>query len=121
MTKKKTKVKDTTLDSSHTEQSAYWRDVDNHGGKEDVLANPDSLPETFCPTPSTPHLIYGEAVEHLQGRQKEVYFLVMRENKSLAEASEILGIEKGTAQKYKDRAIKFIENWCKQAIAKGRI
>jgi len=97
-------------------------DPDTHyDGFNPALANPDMLAETEIAAPSTPQLLMGEAVEHLQGRQREVYLLTMREDKSLAEAAEILGIEKGTAQRYKERAIKFIESYCKQAIAKGRV
>lgn len=86
-----------------------------------ALANPDMLPEMEIAAPSTPQLLMGEAVNHLQGRQKEVYLLTMREGKSLAETAEILGIEKGTAQRYKERAIKFIEQYCSAAIKKGRV
>jgi RNA polymerase sigma factor (sigma-70 family) len=88
---------------------------------ENELANPDVLPETEIAAPSTPQLLMGEAIAHLQGRQREVYILTMREDKSLAEASEILGISKGTAQKYRERAIKFISQYCKNAILQGRI
>lgn len=92
---------------------------------EDVRANPDSLrdDETMYANeqPSTPQLLMGEAVMHLQGRQREVYLLTMREGKSLAEAAEVLGIEKGTAQKYRERAIKFISQFCKAAIERGRV
>jgi len=103
------------------ERSPYWDDVATHDGHENPLANPDVLPETEIAAPSTPQLLMGEAVEHLQGRQREVYLLTMREGKSLAEAAEILGISKGTAQRYKERAIRFIESYCRQAIAKGRV
>lgn len=92
---------------------------------EDVRANPDSLTEDegmyANNQPSSPHFIMGEAVEHLQGRQREVYLLTMRESKSLAEAAQILGISKGTAQKFKERAIKFIEQYCKAAMDRGRV
>ena len=92
---------------------------------EDIRANPDSLRDDediySSDQPSTPQFLMGEAVEHLQGRQREVYILTMRESKSLAEAAEILGLAKGTAQKFKERAIKFIEMYCRQAIAKGRV
>jgi DNA-directed RNA polymerase specialized sigma24 family protein len=112
-------------DSSHTENSSYWEYVRTRAKSSDiqeyVLSNPDVLPETEIAAPSTPQLIMGEAILHLQGRQKEVYLLTMREGKSLAEAAEVLGMAKGTAQKYKERAIKFIENWCRQAIEKGRV
>ena len=123
----KTKVIQMHKDSSHTEQSSYWDDVSarNRGDGTDMRehpqANPDVLPEMEIAAPSTPQLLMGEAVEHLQGRQREVYLLTMREDKSLAETAEILGIEKGTAQRYKERAIKFIESYCRQAIKKGRV
>lgn len=93
--------------------------------KEDVRANPDSLREEegeYASTqPSSPHFLLGEAVEHLQGRQREVYILTMREGKSLAEAAEVLGIEKSSAQKYRERAIKFLTQYCRAAMDKGRI
>jgi len=121
----KIKVIQFRKDSSHTEQSSYWDSVNSGGRSADTRehpqANPDVLPETGTAAPSTPQLIMGEAVDHLQGRQREIYMLIMRDNKSLAEAAEVLGIEKGSAQKYKERAIKFIGNWCKQAMAKGRV
>ena len=121
----KTKVIKSKKDSSHSGYSAYWDDFNRRrgveGGQELPQANPDMLPETEIAAPSTPQLLMGEAVEHLQGRQREVYLLTMREGKSLAEVAEILRISKGTAQKFKERAIKFIESYCKQAIAKGRV
>jgi DNA-directed RNA polymerase specialized sigma24 family protein len=92
---------------------------------EDVQANPDSLREDeamYANTqPSTPQLIMGEAIQHLQGRQREVYLLTMREGKSLAEAAEVLSISKGTAQKFKERAIKFLTQYCKSAMERGRV
>lgn len=106
------------------------RQKDSLGGKfdfitEDVRANPDSLQEDEAMyangQPSTPHFLMGEAINHLQGRQKEVYLLTMREGKSLAEAAQVLGIAKGTAQKFRERAVKFLTAYCKQAIAGGRV
>jgi len=124
----KTRVIKVKKDSSHTEQSSYWDDVqkrnDNKAGndaQEHPLANPDVLPEIETNIPSTPQLLMGEAINHLQGRQREVYLLIMRENKSLSDVAEILQIEKGSAQKYKERAIKFIAQYCKAAIVKGRV
>lgn len=72
-------------------------------------------------TPSTPQLLMGEAIMHLQGRQKEVYLLTMRDGKSLAEAAEVLGIEKGTAQRYRERAVKFLTVYCRAAVKAGRV
>lgn len=89
-------------------------------GAENVLANPDSLPAQDS-SPSSPQQLMGEAIQHLQGRQKEVYLLVMREDKSIAEAGEVLDISKGTAQTYLDRAIKFITAYCKQGMDGGRV
>lgn len=86
-----------------------------------ALANPDILPATEVVTPSTPQLLMGEAIMHLQGRQREVYLLTMREDKSLAEVAQILKVSKGTVQMYKDRAIKFLVQYCESAIKKGRI
>lgn len=121
----KTKVIQSGKDSSHSDSSPYWDSVNSGNRGDDVRehpqANPDVLPEMEIAAPSTPQLLMGEAIEHLQGRQKEVYFLTMREDKSLAEAAEILGIEKGTAQKYMERAINFIKDYCKAAIVKGRV
>jgi len=125
------KIKEIKTKPFHGERSPYWEwtkdrqlSTDSHdsdGKLEVAQANPDVLPEMEIAAPSTPQLIMGEAVQHLQGRQREVYLLTMREGKSLAEAAEILHLAKGTAQKYKERAIKFIETWCRQAIAKGRV
>lgn len=114
-------------DAYKGERSPYWDSVraqehrEDGDLREDARANPDVLPETEIAAPSTPQLLMGESVEHLQGRQKEVYLLTMREGKSLADAAKILKISKGTAQVYKDRAIKFIEAYCRQAILKGRV
>ena len=125
------KIKEVKCRPFHGERSPYWEwnnnrqlftdSHDSDGTLEVSQANPDVLPETEIAAPSTPQLIYGEAVEHLQGRQREVYMLTMREDKSLAEAAEILGISKGAAQIYKERAIKFIEAYCRAAISRGRV
>ncbi len=123
----KTRVIQSSKDSSHSEQSAYWDDAQKRGWnsegnpREHPCANPDVLPETEIASPSTPQLIFGEAVDHLQGRQREVYLLTMREGKSWADTAEILGITKGSAQQYRKRAIKFIESWCQAAMKKGRV
>lgn len=98
--------------------SAYERYVANE--LEDYRANPDLLPEQPI-VPSNPQLIMGEAIEHLQGRQQAVYLSVMREDKSLAETGEALGISKSTVQVYLARAIKFIKAYCEEAIRGGRV
>lgn len=124
---KKTKVEDRP-DRYHGERSPYWDYINRRGHnhvsddlEELSEANPDVLPETEIAAPSTPQLLLGEAIEHLQGRQREVYLLTMREDKSLAEVAEILGIEKGSVQKYKERAIRFLTQYCRAAIGKGRV
>lgn len=87
---------------------------------EHVLANPDCLADQPA-RPSSPQLVMGEAVAHLQGRQKEAYLLVMREDRSFSEAAEILNVSKSTVQTHLDRAIAFITAYCKQAMEGGRI
>ena len=112
-------------DSSHTEQSSYWDDVNRRSFGDHVYehpcANPDSLPEVENVSPSSPQLLMGEAIQHLQGRQRECYLLTMREGKSISEAAEVLGLSKRSAQQYRERAIKFISAYCAEAIAGGRV
>lgn len=100
---------------------SYERFVGTHNGEESTRANPDLLADKQPSYPSTPQMIMGEAIEHLQGRQKEVYFRVMREDLSLAEAAESLGITKSTVQVYLDRAIAFISQYCKAAVDRERV
>lgn len=84
---------------------------------EDVRANPDSL--AFIERGITrPEEIMGEAIEHLQGRQKDVYMLTIRQGLSLDKAAKLLSISKSAAQIYKDRAIKFITAYCQNKMAK---
>lgn len=121
----KIKEIESNKDASRGEQSPYWDYMESrssdHSNFEAAQANPDVLSETEVSAPSTPQLLLGEAIMHLQGRQKECYLLVMREDKSLAEAAEILGIAKGSVQVYVDRAVKFLTQYCKAAIKKGRV
>lgn len=80
----------------------------------------DDLPEqTYYIT--TPQAIMAEAIEHLQGRQKEVYLMHMRCDCSLGDISTVLKISKGTVQVHLERAVKFVEAYCHQAILKGRV
>lgn len=95
-------------------------DAVQDGYTEDAQANPDVLPEQDS-GPTTPQLVMGEAIEHLQGRQKEVYLLVMREDKSMAEAAEVLNVGKSTVQVYLERAIRFITAYCQKAEEVGRV
>lgn len=121
----KVKEIEVSKDSSHAEHSSYWDDVARRGygndTREHVLSNPDTLPEVTDASHSNPQFLMGEAVEHLQGRQRECYILTMREGKSFSEAAEILGIGKGRVQQYRERAIKFIAQYCRAAIAAGRV
>lgn len=127
----KLKVIRSKKDASNGEYSPYWNDVERTGRlpdsseekglHENPIANPDMLPETEIATPSTPQLLMGEAISHLQGRQKEVYLLLMRESKTYEEVSEVLGIARGAVQTYERRAIKFISAYCAEAIKRGRV
>lgn len=100
--------------------NSYDRFVARHGEEESELANPDLLPEQPH-SPSTPQLLMGEAIEHLQGRQRETYIAIMRDDKSIAEAADLLGVSKSTAQTHLERAIEFITEYCRLGMEKGRI
>lgn len=84
---------------------------------EDVRANPDSLIADEAmyvnSQPTDEQFIMGSAIEHLQGLQKRVYLLTFREGLSLAKAAKRLGISKSDAQGYRNRAIKFLQQYCK--------
>lgn len=86
---------------------------------EQAFSENEIIPQTV--SPSSPQQLMGEAIEHLQGRQREVYILTMREDKSLSEAGEILAISKDSVRTYLDRAIAFISAYCQQGIDQGRI
>lgn len=81
----------------------------------DDYVNPDTILNRIRPV-SEEELIVADAVEHLQGRQKEVYLLTMRLGLSLSKTASELNIKKATAQVYKARAISFVTAYCKQAI-----
>lgn len=118
---KKTLVDVNELTERKGNTRSYERYVEgSKGGEERAEANPDILLEQDS-SPSTPQLIMGEAVLHLQGRQKQVYLSVMRDDKSIAETGEILELSKGTVQTYLDRAIAFITQYCKTAMDRERI
>ncbi len=63
-------------------------------------------------------LLMGEAIEHLQGRQRDVYFLTMRQGLSYAETAKLLSISKSAVQIYHDRAVKFITKYCQLVLRK---
>ena len=124
----KTRVVQNDKYLSGPEQSPYWDDYSAKRGanpddklSEHPQANPDMLLEGELALPSTPQLLMGEAIEHLQGRQREVYMLLMREGKTQEEAADILGIGRTAVQDYKRRAVKFITQYCQDAMARGRV
>ncbi len=120
MGKKKRGLVDTQrLDEAKGDVNSYERRIASDGF-ESPLANPDCLAERDT-VPTSPQRLMGEAVAHLQGRQKEAYLLVMREDRSMAEAAEILNVSKSAVQIYLNRAIAFITNYCRAAEAQGRI
>lgn len=88
----------------------------------DSRINPDSL-ETHDHLwgdsgMTRPQELMGEAIAHLQGRQREVYHLTMREGRTHTETGEILGISRDAVKDYKERAIKFITAYCRAIIVK---
>lgn len=96
---------------------AYHAPKDEYGeAVEPSQANPDTLLESdgvYANSQPTPEqMLMGEAVEHLQGRQKQVYLMMMREGLSGAQAAMKLGISKWTARDYRDRANRFIVQYC---------
>lgn len=136
MRKKKPFIESQDIKVTKGNTGAYERWIESHGqsvpkGKlgdkfdfvtEDLRANPDSLREDeamYSNSPlSRPQEIMGEAIEHLQGRQKDVYMLTMRQGMSINEAAKLLDISKSTAQVHRDRAIKFIAAYCQIKLTK---
>lgn len=106
----------------HIDDSSDKKNAANKTG-EDYRANPDGLEDGAQlwgnSEITNPQRIMGEAIEHLQGRQKEVYYLIMREQMSEVEVAELMGITQQAVNTYKMRAIKFITTYCQNAIAKG--
>jgi DNA-directed RNA polymerase specialized sigma24 family protein len=92
---------------------------------EDRLANPDGCNESgrmYSNSQMTnAQALMGHAVEHLQGRQREVYLLTMRQGLSIAKAAAQLDITKSSAQVYRTRAINFVSKYCKDAIKNGSL
>lgn len=119
------------------DRGSYQRWVDNHpkntqkgkGGDrfdfvtEDVRANPDSLREDegmYADSQLTrPQEIMGDAIEHLQGRQKQVYLLTFRQGLSFAATAKRLHMSRSTVQTYRNRAARFITAYCEAAIQRG--
>jgi RNA polymerase sigma factor (sigma-70 family) len=88
---------------------------------EQTRANPDNLAESDSiyanQQPTKAQLLLGEAIEHLQGRQADVYQLTMRQGLSIAQAARQLNISKSTAQEHKEKAIKFLTQYCRTIVA----
>lgn len=119
MKRKRRGVVDTqTLSDVSGDINSYETWISEHG--ETCQNNPDLLAEQST-KPSNPQLLMGEAIEHLQGRQREVYLLIMREGRTERDTAAILGISKTVVHTYITRAIKFITAYCKQGIDGGRI
>jgi DNA-directed RNA polymerase specialized sigma24 family protein len=133
--KERTHVRTQKLTDVKGSPGAYERYITEHGfttqkGKlgdrfdfvtEPTQANPDSLREdqaTYADSQMTKaQELMGLAVEHLQGKQKQVYLLTLRQGLSIANAAKQLGITKSDAQGYRDRAIKFITSYCRGVLA----
>lgn len=89
---------------------------------EPPQANPDELTEDqgmYADSQMTAaQMLMGDAIEHLQGRQKDCYIAIMRQGLSFAEAAKLLKISKSAVQIYKTRAVNFITAYCKQQLDK---
>lgn len=123
--KRLARVKLQDLDDVKGRSGAYEHWVGEHmptnewgDALEPVESNPDSLVEGTSyfedVQPTRAQMLMGEAIKHLQGQQKAIYMLTMRESLSLSEAAKKLGIAKSTAQVYRERAIKFIQQYCER-------
>lgn len=73
------------------------------------------------PEYATPHRIMGEAIERLRGYHKEVYLLMVRDQKTLEDAALVLEMDEVQTQKTLDEAIESVRKYCKQAMVKGRV
>lgn len=127
MTKKSKKINWQNLRETNGNSRSYENYVlrsrtSNGEPVEHSRANPDRLTESGDlwghREMTRAQELMGEAVRHLQGRQKEVYWLTMRDGKSLSEVGKILNISKDTARDYKERAIKFIKAYCTTILKK---
>lgn len=63
----------------------------------------------------------GEAIEKLRGHHKEVYLLVVRDEKTLEDAALVLEMNEVQTQRVLDEAIESVRKYCKQAMLKGRL
>ncbi len=87
---------------------------------EPLVANPDQLTEEqglYANSQLTKaQELMGEAVDHLQGLQRDCYILTMRQGMSLAEAGKILKLSKSDVQGYRTRAIAFVKGYCQRSL-----
>lgn len=63
----------------------------------------------------------GEAVDKLQGYHKEVYLLIVRDGKTPQDVAAIGELNEEQVVKLRDEAIELVSEYCKQAMAKGRL
>ncbi len=92
---------------------------------EPLVANPDQLTEAsglYSNSQMTQaQELMSEAVEHLQGLQRDCYMLTMRQGLSFTEAGKLLRLSKSDVQGYRTRAVKFVTEYVKRAIKNGRL
>ena len=128
----KVRVNESHKDASKGEFSHYWEDAgtanrrDEYGHiVEHPQANPDVLAEKDAmysgSQPGQAQFIMGEAIAHLQGQQKAVYLLMLREGRTQEETAAMLGISRSSVRVYYLRAITFIHQYCKAAITRGEV
>ncbi len=92
---------------------------------EPLVANPDQLTEEaglYADSQMTQaQELMSEAVEHLQGLQRDCYMLTMRQGMSFTEAGKLLRLSKSDVQGYRTRAVKFVTEYIRRAIKNGRL
>lgn len=105
-------------------RTKYWDWVSSHNPMnsdgeiiESFRANPDNIAAEEQPAVGPRQIMY-EAVEHLQGQQKEVYILLYREGLTMREAAAKLNVSVSTIQHYDNKAVNFIKQYCQQYIHK---
>ena len=68
-----------------------------------------------------PQALMAEAVEHLQGLQRDCYMLTLRQGYSFTETAKLLRLTKSDVQGYQNRAVKFVTDYCHNAMLNGRL
>ncbi len=129
-------LKQQKLRDVNGDEESYQKFCDNRSAKsigklgnrfdfssESPQANPDLITEGQAlyadSQPNKAREIMGDAVEHLQGRQRDVYMMIMRQGLSFQETAKLLKISKSAVQIYKNRAVKFITAFCKNEMKKN--